>query len=149
MDIRQKALEFATAAHAGQVRKGSGLPYIAHPIAVAELALTTLKLHSSEYSIHTLQDKIYAVALLHDTLEDCDSVTYDTLAESFELSITICVELLTKREGDSYLDSILRVKGCEIATAVKIADLTHNMSDLHEVSLKEKYRLAKYILENL
>lgn len=89
------------------------------------------------------------MALLHDTLEDCDSVTYDTLAESFGLSITICIELLTKREGDSYLDSILRVKGCEIATAVKIADLTHNMSDLHEGSLKEKYRLAKYILENL
>ena len=149
MGLRRKALEFATAAHAGQIRNGTGIPYITHPIAVAELALTTLKLYSSEYSKHTLQDKIYAVALLHDTLEDCATVTYDALTESFGLSIAACVELLTKREGDTYLDSICRVKTCEIATAVKIADLTHNMSDLREGSLKEKYRLAKYILENL
>lgn len=144
MGLRRKALEFATSAHAGQVRKGSGLPYITHPIAVAELALSIRSRVS-----YPLQDRIYAVALLHDTLEDCATVTYDALIESFGLSIAACVELLTKREGDSYLDSICRVKTCEIATAVKIADLTHNMSDLREGSLKEKYRLAKYILENL
>lgn len=144
--MREKALKFATQAHQGQVRKGSGLPYITHPIAVADIALSNLKLHSSEYTMHTLQDKLYTVAVLHDTLEDCASVTYDTLAESFGVSIATCVSLLTKQKGDNYLDSIQRIKRCEIATAVKIADLTHNMSDLHEGTQKDKYRLAKYML---
>ena len=146
--MREKALKFATQAHQGQVRKGSGLPYITHPIAVADIALSNLKLHSSEYTMHTLQDKLYTVAVLHDTLEDCASVTYDTLAESFGVSIATCVSLLTKQKGDNYLDSIQRIKRCEIATAVKIADLTHNMSDLDEGTQKDKYRLAKYILEH-
>jgi hypothetical protein len=30
--------------------------------------------------------------------------------------------------------------------AVKLADLQHNMSDLNEGSLKDKYRFAEYIL---
>jgi len=42
----------------------------------------------------------------------------------------------------------LRQKALEFATAIKIADLTHNMCDLREGSLKDKYRLTKYILEN-
>ena len=39
--MREKALEFATQAHEGQVRKGTDLPYITHPIAVADIALQT------------------------------------------------------------------------------------------------------------
>ena len=36
-DIVKKALEFATIAHDGQVRKYTGEPYIVHPIEVMEI----------------------------------------------------------------------------------------------------------------
>jgi len=54
---------------------------------------------------------------------------------------------LTKIEGENYLDFILRAKGNEIARQVKIADIEDNMMSLKEGSLKDKYRLARYVLK--
>ena len=34
-----QGLEMAVRAHAGQVRKGTSIPYVAHPMAVASIAL--------------------------------------------------------------------------------------------------------------
>ncbi len=53
------ALEFATSVHAGQVRKGTSIPYVAHLLAVCSLVLTNGG--SEEQAI---------AALLHDCLED-------------------------------------------------------------------------------
>lgn len=149
MDIKQKALEFATQAHQGQLRKGSGLPYITHPIAVADIVLQNESFINrySESFKDWITEMLYVSAILHDTLEDCESVTFDMLEESFGKPLADFISLLTKQRGDSYLDSILKIKRCEVATAVKIADLTHNISDLPEGTQKDKYRLAKYILE--
>ena len=55
----QEALTFATELHAQQVRKGSGVPYIAHLLGVASLVL--------EYGGN--EDEAIA-ALLHDAIED-------------------------------------------------------------------------------
>jgi predicted RNA-binding Zn-ribbon protein involved in translation (DUF1610 family) len=54
-----RALAYAHAAHAGQLRKGTSTPYISHPIAVAEL----VRQHGG-----TQTEAI--AALLHDTVED-------------------------------------------------------------------------------
>lgn len=54
-----EALVFATRLHARQVRKGSGIPYISHLLAVAALVL--------EYGGN--EDEAIA-ALLHDAIED-------------------------------------------------------------------------------
>lgn len=54
------ALAYARRAHAGQVRKGTTIPYIAHPVAVAALVLE----HGGD------EDQAIA-ALLHDVVEDC------------------------------------------------------------------------------
>ena len=150
MDIKQKALEFATQAHEGQVRKGSGLPYITHPIAVADIALQNESFINrySESFKDWITEMLYVSSILHDTLEDCDNVTFGMLEESFGKPIANFINLLTRQKYESYLDSILKIKHCEVATAIKIADLTHNISDLHEGTQKDKYNLAKYILEN-
>jgi (p)ppGpp synthase/HD superfamily hydrolase len=54
------ALVYAETAHTGQLRKGTSVPYVAHLLAVAALAL--------EYGAD--EDEAIA-ALLHDTVEDC------------------------------------------------------------------------------
>ncbi len=54
-----EALIYATQLHATQVRKGSGVPYIAHLLGVASIAL--------EYGAN--EDEAIA-ALLHDAIED-------------------------------------------------------------------------------
>lgn len=55
-----RALQFAATVHGGQVRKGSGVPYLAHLLAVCALVLD----HGG--------DETEAIgALLHDTAEDC------------------------------------------------------------------------------
>ena len=54
-----KALAFAAEKHAGQKRKGTRIPYISHPLAVASLVLE----HGGD------EDEAIA-ALLHDAVED-------------------------------------------------------------------------------
>jgi (p)ppGpp synthase/HD superfamily hydrolase len=55
-----EALTYAAQLHATQVRKGSGVPYIAHLLGTASIAL--------EYGAS--EDETIA-ALLHDAIEDC------------------------------------------------------------------------------
>ena len=54
-----KAIEFATRAHAGQFRKGTSRPYIVHPIEVGDIVSTMTK-----------DEEIISAAVLHDTIED-------------------------------------------------------------------------------
>jgi (p)ppGpp synthase/HD superfamily hydrolase len=82
---------------------------------------------------------------LHDVLEDCD-VTFEDIEKQFDYWTARQVKMLTKRDGENYLESLMRIISI-ITIIVKIADNTHNMSDLEEGSLKDKYRLSKYILE--
>ncbi|WP_460728903.1 HD domain-containing protein [Lysobacter rhizosphaerae] len=55
-----RAVDYARIAHAAQVRKGSGIPYLYHLLGVASLVI--------EFS--GSEDQAIA-GLLHDTLEDC------------------------------------------------------------------------------
>ena len=55
----EHALQFAMTAHQGQVRKGSSIPYIVHPIETALIAMTLS------------EDKgVIIAAMLHDVIED-------------------------------------------------------------------------------
>ena len=56
----EQALVYAAVAHAGQVRKGTKIPYISHPLIVAGLALE-----------HGADEDEAIGALLHDVAEDC------------------------------------------------------------------------------
>lgn len=156
------ALEYATEKHKGQKRK-DGKDYITHPIAVRDIALKiavgvwTLqkdKLEKLFISEGIFLRVVSNASLLHDTVEDTDATLEDIIEKvydghyPFSKSVIDAVDALTKRKGENYLEAIIRVKGNIIAKIVKMADLTHNMSDLNEGSLKDKYRLAYYILLN-
>ena len=75
-----KAINFAAQAHIGQVRKGSGVPYIIHPFAVG-MILQQQK---------CLKELVIA-GILHDTLEDT-KVTSNDIKEAFGEYVTYLVE---------------------------------------------------------
>lgn len=67
----ESALAFACSAHHGQRRKGSGAPYIIHPLAVASII--------GQYG----GDEDQAIAgLLHDVIEDC-GITREQIAPRY------------------------------------------------------------------
>jgi len=79
-DAYAAATAFAVRAHAGQVRKGTSVPYISHPIAVSSLVL--------EFG----GDEEQAIAgLLHDVVEDC-GVDLLTIADGFGVRVASIVE---------------------------------------------------------
>lgn len=60
MELLNSAIEFATNAHSGQLRKMTFTPYILHPLEVACIISTI-----------TSSEEVMAAGLLHDTIEDC------------------------------------------------------------------------------
>jgi len=54
------AIQFASAAHAGQYRKGTRIPYLIHPLRVAAILLEA-----------GCAEDLAVAAVLHDTVEDC------------------------------------------------------------------------------
>ena len=124
------ALSFATKKHEGQTRKG-GIPYITHPIAVAEM------LEKKGF------DERYVLAgIFHDLLEDTDA----TEAEILDIGgpeVLRAVKLLTKESGyimSRYIDGI---KSDPIAREVKTADRIHNLSCATVCSPEFKLRYIK------
>jgi (p)ppGpp synthase/HD superfamily hydrolase len=119
------ALATATEAHAGQIRNGAGgIPYIEHPIAVAELLAE-----------HGWTDEVLAAALLHDVVEDSDK-TVAELREQFGEPIGGLVAALSddetiadwrqrKTEHRARVDS-----GGEEALAIYAADKLTNVKAL-------------------
>lgn len=85
MSNLQSVIELAVEAHAGQVRKGSGLPYIVHPMAVlAKLG---------EWDITCF--KCRSVALCHDIEEDCPQIHRDRIVQVIGEDAAIVVDELT------------------------------------------------------
>ncbi|HEY9662126.1 MAG TPA: HD domain-containing protein [Allocoleopsis sp.] len=83
-----QALCYATQLHAQQIRKGSGVPYIAHLLGVASLAL----------EFGASEDEAIA-ALLHDAIEDQGgAATREAIRQQFGETVTAIVEGCTDAE---------------------------------------------------
>lgn len=109
-DKEKIAYEIAYKAHKGQYDK-AGVEYINHPLTVASYCKTE-------------DERI--VALLHDVVEDTN-VTLDDLSKIFDKEIIDALRLLSHTDDTPYLEYVARIKENNLAKAVKIADLTHNM----------------------
>ncbi len=130
-NLLEKALVIATKAHEGQKDK-AGSPYILHPIRVSNRCLTD-------------EEKI--VALLHDVIEDTNVSASDLLASGFPRNIVEAVLSVTRNEGESYEDFVIRSKQNPIGRQVKIHDLEDNMdiTRLRQLTEKDLKRLNKYL----
>lgn len=148
LELIEKAWKFADHAHEGQKRR-SGEPYTVHVIQVADILAG---LHCSPKTI--------AAGLLHDTLEDCDDVTYEILEQEFSTEIADLVEAVTKigkikkefKDEKEYQASnhrkifIAMAKDVRVIL-IKLADRLHNMRTLEYQSESAQKRIARETLQ--
>lgn len=128
--MTKMAMAICFAAHKNQVDKG-GMPYVFHPIHVAEQLET---------------EEEVCTALLHDVVEDTWFTLEDLAAAGFPEGVLDALKLLTHDPREGYLDYVVRVRRNPIARRVKLADLAHNsdLNRLDTVGEKEKRRVLKY-----
>jgi len=150
--VLNDALEFATAAHAGQIRKYTdNIPYITHPIGVTEILMEVCD-----------DTEMLAAALLHDTVEDCD-VTLDDIRSRFGERVAALVDDLTdktskkthshlNREQRRHLDHERLAGIVPDAKTIKLADVIHNTSMINiapkrfaDLYMTEKLELLKVL----
>jgi guanosine-3',5'-bis(diphosphate) 3'-pyrophosphohydrolase len=121
-----KALSFAANKHRNQSRKGTEpIPYINHPIALADLLVRTASISDPV---------IIATALLHDTVEDTGT-TLEELEAEFGPAISQLVAEVT--DDKSLLEEERKRLQVEHAPSlsprariVKLADKTCNLRDI-------------------
>ena len=145
--LTKLAMKVAYKAHEGETDR-NGLPYIYHPIHLAEYMQT---------------EDTCVVALLHDVIEDTDVTMEDLRGYGFTEAQLEAVRFMThippdramtkEEQMEDYLDYVRRLKTNEIARTVKLADLKHNsdITRLNEVTdtdfkRREKYQKAIEIL---
>ncbi len=151
LPILTAAYEFAELAHAGQVRKYTGDPYITHPVSVAN----TLVLFGI-----TDADTLCA-ALLHDTVEDTGTSLED-IKLIFGAEVAQLVSELTdiskpsdgNRAKRKAIDREHTARASAKAKTIKLADLIDNTRcivandpDFARVYLVEKLALLEVLLE--
>lgn len=138
------ALEFATAAHAGLVRKYTDEPYIGHPIAVADIVATV-----------TDDPEVIAAAYLHDVVEDTD-VTIDDIELMFGPRVARLVDDVTdvSKPGDGNratrkaIDRAKLARSTPDGATIKLADLIHNSTSIvgHDPGFAKVYMREKAAL---
>jgi (p)ppGpp synthase/HD superfamily hydrolase len=120
-DLIDRAIERAAKAHQNQKRKGTRIPYITHPFAVAILLAKA-----------ACSEEIVAAGILHDTIED-GRIKLSRIRQEFGEKVATIVEKCTepdkrrawRRRKQHTLDSLKEV-GLEVKFVV-CADKLHNI----------------------
>lgn len=160
MPLFDLALDFATKAHEGQVRKYTGEPYINHPIAVVELLIMKV-FNNHIYPDGDYQEKVITAAILHDVVEDTE-YTNDHIKLMFGVEVARWIDGLTDKYINTKYPHMNRTErkqwearrigtfGPEVHT-IKLADLIDNSRSIIQyderfakVYLKEKDYLLRY-----
>lgn len=129
-----RALALAVEAHAGQKRKGTEIPYLAHPMGVASIALD----HGAD------EDQAIA-ALLHDAVKDGGQHFAEIIREQFGDRVADIVAGCT--------DGVPDASGVKEAWLPRkeryIAHLRESSDDVLLVSGSDKLHNARAIVEDL
>ena len=147
--VVEKAYNFASEAHKGQVRLSGG-PYVEHPLQAA-LTLAELQLDATAL----------AAALLHDVPENC-GISVSEIEAKFGAEVAKLVDGTTKlgklsRSGRMMAASELQVENLRkmlVAMAedlrvvfIKLADRLHNMSTLDALPSEKRHSIAQETIE--
>jgi GTP pyrophosphokinase len=144
LDLVRRAHEYAARAHEGQNRISGG-PYIAHPLAVADLA-ATLRLDAASI----------CAALLHDVREDAPDRSAD-LEQRFGREIATIVEGVTKldtfrftsrleSQAENFKKMLVAMSRDIRVLLVKLCDRLHNMRDLEVLAPARRKEIAEETL---
>jgi GTP pyrophosphokinase len=142
----ERAHQFATSAHEGQVR-ASGEPYISHPVEVA-------------YYLATLQTdaETLAGALLHDVPEDTE-ITIPDIEKRFGREVARLVDGVTKlskfgsarsmeeQQAENIRKMFLAMAEDVRVVIIKLADRLHNMRTLQFLPTEKQARIAHQTME--
>jgi GTP pyrophosphokinase len=130
----EAALRIAAQAHAGQVRKGSSVPYITHVVHVAHLL-----------ERYGFGEQLVLAGLLHDVVEDT-GISLAAIREQFGEQVAALVDAVTEQKDEAGVERAwelrkqesldkLRASSSDVA-ALKAADALHNarttLADLAE-----------------
>ena len=169
-DIYDRALAFANLHHANDFRKDGKTPYMVHVLAVDSITERIVKSEGVAPAPYPQRRAIKAVAVLHDVMEDHRELTRrdlvtalldpgESLLTDIEIAeenaivlnvVTAVLAITKKPKGEESYDSyVRRVANNAWARIVKRADLEHNLSDLGPGSMRDKYELTKWVLENV
>ena len=133
------ALKVASKAHRDQVRKGTDIPYISHPVAVAMVI-----------GKYTTNEDIIVAGILHDILEDVKPSIYSEtdMRDDFGDKITDIVKdvsedkiagepekpWIERKKGYlAHLDNLANVEPIIVSTADKIHNLTDMLDEYERV----------------
>ena len=139
------AAEFGAAAHEGQKRL-SGEPYIAHPLAAAEILA----------GLHLDADTLIA-AILHDVIEDT-GIGKEEIAARFGADVAEIVDGVTKldqiqfknraeAQAESFRKMLLAMARDLRVILVKLADRTHNLRTMDAVAPAKRRQVARETLD--
>src|SRR5262245_55616101 len=101
----EDAIALAVESHRGQVDK-VGQPYILHPLRVM-------------FRLNAEVERV--VGVLHDVIEDTKNTADDLQKMGYSEQVLQALDCVTRREGESYENFVLRSKGNPIARKVKLA----------------------------
>ncbi len=133
MNQLAKAIRIAAEAFQDKVDK-AGKPYILHCLWVME-------------ALHTEDEELNIIAVLHDLFEDCPEWNaLRLIGQGFSNRVITALILLTHKEGEPYEDYIRCLAVNEDCVKVKKADLKHNTSitRLKGLTKKDFDRMEKY-----
>ena len=139
------AFDLAIVAHEGQ-RRGSGEPYVTHPIATAQIL--------AELGIDPVA---ICAALLHDVPEDTDYGLTD-IEERFGAEVMQLVDGVTKlsrfsthsheqQQAENIRKMLLAMAQDIRVVLIKLADRLHNMRTLHGLPPEKQQRIARQTME--
>jgi (p)ppGpp synthase/HD superfamily hydrolase len=110
----EQAFQYATIIHAGQMRKGTEVPYLAHLMAVTSLVLE-----------HGADEEEAMAALLHDAVEDAGGrKRYHDIQTRFGERVASIVSECTQKDKREYVHQIPTLSAS--ARLVSVADKLHN-----------------------
>ena len=124
-----KAIAFAVDAHSGQLRKGTNTPYIVHPMEAASIVSTM-----------TDDREVIAAAVLHDTLEDCEGISYEQLQEAFGKRVADLVKAESEQKEEDAVGSWRKRKETTLShlqdcpSDVKMIALADKLSNMRAIA---------------